>query len=399
MRFLPRQTPVYFPVVAAAGIACGVTVMLTTVFNYFIKPMSATLGLTTTQLSGGLSLHLAMLIVTTPVVGALADRWGARAVICVSALAYGACFLLISRLSGEPLALYATFALAGLAGSGASPIAYNRAIVHRFDRNRGFALGVALSGGGLAAIVLPWVVRPVVVEQGWRAAFVLIAMLAVGAGLLGSFFAGRHESSHGPDRAAATGPGLGDALRTRTFWQMTIALATLGLVIAAMVSHLSEIWTLLGMDPARVPRFQAAMGAATIFGRLAGGALMDRIPAKFVGAGAAAIGAAGLALLAFGRGHDLAVLAAGAAVGTCLGAESDVISFLSSRHFGIRRFARIYGAQAAMFMVGFSAGPLLFAVASRIIAPVTLLQAGAAVLLLSSLVLATLPRPGAITEG
>lgn len=378
------------PLVAALGIACGVTVLLVTVFSYVIEPIGRDLSLSRAEVAGALSVHLAMLVVALPAAGALADRYGEPRVIVASAVLFGLALFAISRLDGGRLALYCAFALAGLAGAGASPVTYARVIVHRFSAHRGLALGIALTGTGVGGILLPALVQPIVVESGWRSAFATLAVVVACAGVFAGLVVGRA----GARSSAPSAPGytLRQAAARGTFWRMTLAFALLGAVLSGVVAHLAGIWTAFGREPANVPAFQAVMGLATIAGRLGGGALMDRIPAHWVGAGAAVIGALGLALLALGA--DAAGLTVAAvALGVCTGAESDVISYLSSRYFGLRNFARIYAVQGSFFMIGFALGPFVAAHAYDGFGVPVALGAGVVLLIASSLVLATLRAP------
>jgi MFS family permease len=386
-----RENPL-IPPVLAIGIAFGVTVLMVTVFNYAAGPIAAELGLSPAQTAGALSLHLAVLIVALPLAGALADRIGARRVILVSAVAYGLALAAISRVPSGPTLLYLAFVAAGIAGAGVSPVSYNRVIVHRFHRNRGLALGVALSGTGLGGMILPWIVQPVITEQGWRPAFLLLAAIATAAGLFAGFLAGHEHSADQPPRAR-TGATLRQAMSTRAFWQMGIAFGLAGIAIAGFMSQLTAIFGAKGLDAAAVPAFHTAIGAATIVGRLAGGALMDRIPARFVGAGAALVGAFGLSAFAAGAQGPAALILIGTAVGLCTGAESDVVSFLASRFYGVRNFARIYALQGSLFMIGLASGPVLGTLAGSAIGVSPALAAGAALLTLSSLMLFTLKSP------
>ncbi len=380
------------PVAAALGIACGVTVLLITVFNYMIEPIGRDLGLSRPETTAALSVHLAMLIIALPAAGALADRFGARRVICASAVLFGLALLGISRVEGGRVALYAAFALAGLAGAGASPVTYARVIVHRFNAHRGLALGIALSGTGLGGALLPALAQPIVVEQGWREAFQALAMLAAGVGLLAGLSVGSGKAASGGP-AAAAGYTLRGAAQRGVFWQMTAAFALLGMVLSGVIAHLTSIWQGLGISAVHVPAFQATVGMATIAGRLGGGAMMDLVPAHFVGAVAALLGAAGIALLASGPDTALLLLLVGIALGVCTGAESDVISYLSSRYFGLRNFARIYAVQGSFFMIGFALGPLVAAYSlDRGGIPATL-AGGAVVLLGSATMLAILRAP------
>ncbi|MCP9951010.1 hypothetical protein [Actinomadura madurae] len=49
-------------------------------------------------------------------------------------------------------------------------------------------------------------------------------------------------------------------------------------------------------------------------------------------------------------------------LGLAVGLEVDLASYLTSRYFGLRSFGQIYGAMFAIFVLGASAGGLLFAV-------------------------------------
>jgi MFS family permease len=387
----PRENPL-IPLILSIGIAFGVTVLMVTVFNYASAAIAKDLGLTPAETAGALSLHLAVLIVALPLAGATADKVGARPVILVSAVAFGLAIAAIAHVPSGPSLLYLAFIAAGIAGAGVSPVSYNRVIVHRFHRNRGLALGVALSGTGLGGMILPWIVQPMIAEQGWRPAFLVLAAIATAAGLFAGLLAGRERSRADVPRAD-TGASLAQAIGTRAFWQMGIAFALLGIAIAGFMSQLTAIFSAKGLAAASVPAFHTTIGAATIAGRLAGGALMDRVPARLVGAGAALIGAIGLSAFAAGADSSIALLVIGVAIGLCTGAESDVVSYLASRFYGVRNFARIYAVQGSIFMIGLASGPLLGALALSGIGVGPFLAAAAALLVVSSGLLFTLRAP------
>jgi MFS family permease len=383
----------FIPLIIAIGIAFGVTVLLVTVFSYISAAIAADLGLTLAETAAALSMHLAVLILALPAAGTLADRYGAQPVIILSAIAYGLALAGIAQFVTSQFTLYAAFIIAGIAGAGVSPVAYNRVIVHRFTRNRGLALGVALSGTGIGGMVLPWIVQPITAQSGWREAMLVLAGVALVAGLFAGVLAGR-ERAAGDGPALATGASLGEALATRAFWQMSLAFCLLGIGIAAFMANLSPIFAALGLGHESVPAFHTAIGAATIFGRLAGGAMMDRVPANLVGAGAALIGTAGFVALASGVQHPVMLALIGFAVGVCTGAESDVVSFLSSRFYGIRNFARIYALQGSIFMIGLASGPTFGALVLSDYGAAALLAAGAVLLLSSAGLLVALRPPG-----
>jgi MFS family permease len=391
----PARESALIPLILAIGIAFGVTVLLVTVFNYAAKSISADLGLTPAQTAGALSLHLGVLVIALPAAGAMADRFGARRVILVSAVAYGFALAAVAAVPSGPLLLYLAFVVAGVAGAGVSPVSYNRIIVHRFSRNRGLALGLALSGTGLGGMVVPWIVQPVIATHGWRPAFLLLALIAAAAGLFAGLLAGR-ERPNGEASPDVPGATLRQALATRAFWQMGIAFALLGVAVAGFMSQLTALFAAQGLETDVVPAFHTAIGAATIVGRLAGGALMDRVPARLVGSAAAFLGACGLAAFGAGVEGPMALFLIGAAVGLCTGAESDVVSYLASRFYGVRNFARIYAVQGSLFMIGLASGPILGALALATIGVGASLTIGASLLAVSAAMIFTLRPPVAL---
>ncbi|MBP6877228.1 MAG: MFS transporter [Phenylobacterium sp.] len=381
------------PLGAALGVAFGVTVVFITVFNYLVGPMSADLGLSVAELSLGLSLHLGLLILSLPMAGAVADRLGPQKTAAGSAVLYGACLWWVSAASGSRAELYGALALAAILGAGASPITYARALVARFDASRGAALGIALAGVGAASMILPSVVQAITLAAGWRTALAVLALLTALAGTIAATAIGDGELRGSSSSKATSGATLTQAAHTTAFWQIAAAFVLLGLSLSGVVAHLSEVWSGLGVTSLSVPGFQMAIGAATIIGRLVGGMMMDRWPAHGVGALFGLFGAAGLALLIYGGDNVAVLLLAGAALGLCLGAESDVASYLVSRYFGLANFARIYAVQASAFMVGLAAGPSIFTLGQARTSYELLLGLCAAGVAASALALATLRPP------
>ncbi len=378
-----------FPPVAAMGVMFSGSAMMLAVFNYFVIPLSEGLGLSQTEASAAMSIYLGILILSTPLAGMLADRIGSRSTLMLSGLVYAVGLLWIAR-AASATELYFAFAATAVAGGGASTIGYARAIIRRFDRRRGLALGVAMSGGGLVAMILPVIVRATVLEHGWRVGFVMLAAMAAIVHLTAGWMSGQGER-RGTDRMVSPekGKSFGEAITTPAFWLMAGAFTLFGFAVAALVSHLSEIWEALGLDSAGVPAFQFGLGIAALFGRVAGGWMMDHVPANFVAVGSALAGAFGVMLLAMGQGQP-ALLIASITIGFCTGAESDALSFLSARYFGLRHFGRIYGAFASSFLAGAALGPISYAILAKSFDVRTLLAFGALAFTVSALLLALL---------
>src|SRR6266566_1159356 len=71
------------------------------------------------------------------------------------------------------------FALAEAASAIQTPIGYAKAISAWFDRRRGLALGIAMSGVGLGGFVMPQLAQVLIEWGGWRSAYPLLGLLTL----------------------------------------------------------------------------------------------------------------------------------------------------------------------------------------------------------------------------
>jgi MFS family permease len=92
-------------------------------------------------------------------------------------------------------------------------------------------------------------------------------------------------------------------------------------------------------------------------GRLGTGYLLDRIFAARLASVLFAASASGIGLLWLG--NRPAAFAGAFLVGLGLGAEIDLIPYMTSRYFGLRDFGKVYSSLFAAFALAGALGPLL----------------------------------------
>ena len=117
--------------------------------------------------------------------GALADRIGTHRVAAAGALLAGGSLVAagaVETVWQADIALGLGFGL-GLAVCYTPAVA---AVQPWFDRNRGVASGIALSGTGLGTLLMPLLARSLIDSQGWRAALAVIGLGVAAFGLVAS---------------------------------------------------------------------------------------------------------------------------------------------------------------------------------------------------------------------
>jgi len=106
------------------------------------------------------------LALVSPLVGAIVDRYGLVRPVAASLLGLSIGFLLLGLYVQSVTTFVILAILQALLGSASSPLAYTRAINTVFDKQRGLALGFALSGTGIAAMLGPKIVGNLIETLG-----------------------------------------------------------------------------------------------------------------------------------------------------------------------------------------------------------------------------------------
>lgn len=341
-------------------------------FGQFINPLNEEFGWTRTQITGAFAIGNLLVIVAAPLAGIAIDRFGARAALLPSILALAATIAAMGFLSGDVRHLYILFMVLPFAAAGTLPATFTRFAVAWFDRRRGLALGIALSGVGIGAAVLPPFSQFIIAEFGWRNAFFAIAGLATLVIFpIAAFFLVNNPSDIGANvdgdasiaekqQISSSGLTLSESLRTRSFWLLIGVFFLLGMFTMGTTVHMAPLLGDRGLDAATAARTISLIGIFMIFGRVLAGYLLDILPAALVAFGCLAIACAGVSIIALGMDGVILFIAVGM-IGFGIGAEFDFMSYFISRYFGMPSYGRIYGVTYAAFQTGGSIGPLMLA--------------------------------------
>jgi nitrate/nitrite transporter NarK len=310
-------------------------------FAVFVKPLAGEFGGSREAVSIAYGVMTLSAALAAPFVGYLVDRYGPRW-ICAPCLTVAAlAFASLWRLTPQLWHLYLVFAVVGLAVMGTGPVVYTRIVSTWFDRRRGMALAVVVSGAAIGGIVHPSVSQGLVDAVGWRTACLLLGTTMVVIGVPVAMIFVRQRVDPTVPRHAAGG-NVKRALRSRTFW--TIAVVVFGSTVAmnGPLVHMQALLTDRGVTAATAAALGSASGVAGLAGRLITGWLVDRFDASRVAFALLCLMAAGSYLLTSDRPLPITI-AAGFIMAFGAGGELDAIPYLLSRHFGVPSMAALYG--------------------------------------------------------
>ena len=341
-------------VVLAAGIGSFLSYgpIIAFTFGVFIKPLSEEFGWSRAEISLAFSLSLLMVSGAAPFIGRLVDHFGARKVIVPSVLMFGLGLISFYFLSASLWHFYAIYLLMGVVAVGAATLPYLSVVSHWFDKQRGWALGLAMVGLGLGTFTMPSLAQTLITEVGWRQAYVLLGLMVMGIALflketpqmMGLGPDGETAAQAGAEKQNGKEPGMSgrEVWHTATFWLIACAFFLMSVSVHGCLIHLVPMLTDRGISAQSAALATSLLGGALLVGRVGAGYLLDRFFASHVAIGFLCGVAVGLFLLWSGAVGGL-VFSAAVLVGLGVGAETDLMPYVVSRYFGLRAFGEIYG--------------------------------------------------------
>lgn len=356
--------PWWVVAVSLFGISTGPAAFGLASIGVVAEPLGRETGWTRTEISAAVSAMMICTALFLPIAGRLIDRFGARRVLLPSLGLLALCMAGLSQVQTY-WQFVACYVGMGSLAVGTNSTAYMRIIAGWFDHRRGLAIGIAGSGTGLGFAYVPVLTQALVEFDGWRVSFLGLAAVLVLVTLpltaLVLREAPAHEAEHDRDDAGGGqgGATMAQALRKPDFWLLGGIFVVLAFVLYGLIPHLVPLLQDRGVDPASAAGIASLFGLAAFGGRLLIGFMVDRFDARRIALVFFILSGFGLALLAAPL-PIWAFVAAALLLGGSLGAEVDMLAYLTSRYFGLRAFAQIFSTLFAAVMVAMGLGPLAF---------------------------------------
>lgn len=264
------------------------------------KPLISEFGWDRSSVSLGVFINMTIFALSLMIVGRFYDRCGPKWVIIISTLFLSAGYICISLINSlwQFLIFYGVLSAVGLGGTSVPLIA---ALTSKwFERARGLAISLALSGSCFGQFALVPLFTLFVLRYGWRTSYILIGliMLAVNISLalavvkgdpdeLGLKPFGYKSQGRAEDQEArgiqSAGPrdlGLKEAMHTYSFWLFTVVMFVCGSGDFMVSTHLIPFVTDHGVPPTTGGNMLAWYGLMSLVGLLIAGPASDLIGNK-----------------------------------------------------------------------------------------------------------------------
>ena len=345
-------------------------------FTAVFEPLANEFDWSYAQISLAASLRGLEMGLLAPFVGVLVDRWGPRRLLFGGVIITSLGLMLMGRSTSLGM-FYGAFGLLAIGTSTCSSTVLMTAVAHWFRRKISVATGIMVCGYGFSGLLVPLVVDLIDIYE-WRAAMAILAIGMLAICLPLSLVVRHKPEQYGylPDgevnEAVMKGEGLvsveaaevtvkaRQALKSSTFWHITLALLCQILILSAVITHVMPYLSSIGITRAKSSLIASAIPLASIGGRLGLGWLGDKVDKRRVMAAAFAMMAVGLLCFAFASFEAIWLLVPFLILFSIgYGGNNTLRASVIREFFGRSTFGTIHGLVIGIMMVGSIAGPPL----------------------------------------
>lgn len=361
----------YWHLALAAGLGYATAVLYVYSMGPFIEPIHQEFGWSYGFISSGITIAAGFAAVCAIPVGIAVDRVGPRIVALIGVPMMGVAVALLGTATGTELNWYILWSFVALATLPVQATVWAAAVTSRFRETRGLALAMTLSGASVGAAVFPVLATWLIESYGWRIAYMGMSgiWVAIVFPMLLLFFRGAtdkqvkqddsaEDSMEDADTHILTGITLSESLRLFSFYKLFFSAGFFALTVVGINVHFVPILQSHGTDRLSAAGIAGLIGIFSIVGRFGTGFLLDKYKAHIIGGVAFLIPITACVILLIDGSNPLYQSIAASIFGLTLGAEVDVVAFLTAKYFGLKNYGTIYGAMVMSLALGVALGPL-----------------------------------------
>ena len=290
----------------------------------FIPEFERDFGWSRTEISLGVTFGSLVGAAFAPLFGPLIDRYGGRRFVVFGTAFMAVCLVLLSQMQSE-WQFFLVYALGRGTASGLIGLAAGVTVSKWFVRRRGLAIGVMSLGTRMGFALMPIGAQLIIQVSDWRMAALALAATVAVFGILPSLrwlyarpealgllpdgeTAAMRNSPHRPAYRDEYSWSRQDALRTRAFWLVTIAVSLMSLTGGAVNLHQIPHLVDRGLTPETAALIITLVAAFGAIGVILEGVLDERIGARWTMVIGLIGSAAGVTVLVLVHSLTMAVL-------------------------------------------------------------------------------------------
>lgn len=344
--------------------------------SLFIKPVTDDLGFTRSGFTLAQTISTLLGIVLAPFVGKIMSGKHMHKVLVTCVIGVSVSYGLYSTASTLP-GFYIRAFFVGLFAAGSTMLPVSIVITNWFQKQRGFAMSIAMAGSGIGGAILSPLIGNWITNYGWRKTYMILGILMfivlvpVTLLIVRQKPADKGLEPYGFGEAAAQTKAAGaqlewnaklaDLRKMPLFWAFIAGILLISLT-GSVISHIPSAVMDAGYSTETAASIASLYLAIAVPGKLLLGHIFDKFGAKAgILFGNTAFFLSIIALMFIQAPPVLYLMAVLFGFGTCIGTVSG--SVLTSKLFGAKNYAETYGFVTMFTNAGFAFGvPIIAAI-------------------------------------
>lgn len=333
----------------------------------FVAPVTEDLGFARAQYSMYSTFATVTTMIAMPIIGGLYKKIHTKVMILLGAAIGAGALITFSSAYTLPV-FYLGGILGGLAMSMFGGIPISILLSNWFNEKRGLVTGIAFTGSAIVSSVFSPTVSRIIVESGWRTAYLILAAALLIIVVPATLFLIRvkpsdmglqpYGSESTAEKGSATQP-IGftrkEALKMPAFWMFGAALFLMGMFTFGTQQHLVAYWTQCGQPAEEAAKIYSAMMVVSMISKIGMGSVFDRFRARnaCMLCGSIAV-LAQVTLILCTKNNAVFVPAVFFGITTAL--QVLATSYLTGKFFGSADYGTLYGLANTLLFLGVSVG-------------------------------------------
>ena len=322
----------------------GLAIGLRLSFGLFLQPMSQTLGWGRDTFAFAIALQNILWGLTQPLMGMLADKYGARTVVAMGGLGYCLGLYLMSQAT-SPFTLNLTTGLLIGVSLSATSFAVVLGVVGRAvsERNRSMALGLASAGGSVGQVLILPIGHALITAYGWVLALGGLAALAFLMVPLAAALGPSERQSRKELKEQLISHAVAEAGLHRGYWLLMAGFLVCGFHVTFIATHLPAYIVDSGLSPGLGATALALIGLFNIIGSSFWGILGGKYSKKYSLSSLYLARAVLIAALMYFPVSNVSVLVFASGMGFLWLGTVPLTSGLIGQIFGVRYLSTLFG--------------------------------------------------------
>lgn len=168
---------------ATIGTGFGVATLIFYTTGLFVPSLRTEFGWSLSELSLLPLVGCFIIIITSPFVGRIIDKYGVKIPASVSLIALSASFICLTVSGPSFTSFMVIWIVMHFVAAASIPVSFTRVVTTRFTSMRGLSLGITLGGAGIVAFLVPKLLGDTIASD-WRQGYYVLSAAVLAAAII-----------------------------------------------------------------------------------------------------------------------------------------------------------------------------------------------------------------------